>query len=177
MHSLIKIILSNFTLTFFVIAIICSLVSIFRHKGELTRSRIVEAIFKYYCFWVQGICWIYNGMMHIIFHKMAAGFIGWADSPFQLEVGVASLGMGIVGLIAIKKNFGLRLALIINSSVFLWGAALGHIYQIMIADNHTAGNAGLMLWSDFLIPVISIILLSFSYATSKAEKLHYSYII
>jgi len=167
MYNVIHTLLSNFTLTFFVIGIICSLVSIYRHKNKLTKSFVVEAIFKYFCFWAQGVTWFYNGVIHVVFHKMAAGFIGWADSPFQIEVGVASLGFGIVGLLALKKDFGLRLALTISTSVFLWGCAIGHIYQMNTTGNHAEGNSGVMLWTGLLLPVISIILLRLSYLTTK----------
>src|SRR5277367_4380533 len=120
MYNFIHFILHNFTLTFFVIGIICSLVSIYRHRTELDKPFVVEAFLKYYCFWANGICWAYNGIIHVVFHTEAAGFIGWADSPFQIEVGVASLGFGVVGMLALKKDFGLRLALIVSTTVFLW---------------------------------------------------------
>lgn len=171
--NIIKFLLSNFTLTFFVIGVICSLISIYRHRSNATKAFVVEAFFRYYCLWALGITSIYNAVMHIVFHKMAAGFIGWADSPFQLEVGVASLGMGIVGVICFKKYFGMRLALVIMSSVFLWGAAGGHFYQIAQTHNYAPGNTGIMLWSDLITPILSITLLLMSYASTKKEdKFH-----
>jgi len=153
-HSL----LSNFTLTFFAIGLICSAVAIYRHRNVLSKALIVELILKYYCFFAQGVCWSYNGIIHIIFHKMAASFIGWADSPFQVEVGVA-----------IKNNFGLRLGLIISTATFLWGCAAGHIYQMNTTGNHTEGNSGVMLWTGLLMPFISIGLLWLSYTTNRPK--------
>ena len=100
---------------------------------------------------------------------MAASFIGWADSPFQVEVGVASLGFGIMGLVAIKNNFGLRLGLIISTATFLWGCAAGHIYQMNTTGNHTEGNSGVMLWTGLLMPFISIGLLWLSYTTNRPK--------
>jgi len=169
MYNFIHALLSNFTLTFFFTGLICSAVAIYRNRHRLTRAFVIEVLFKYYCFWAQGICWTYNGVMHVVFHKMAAGFIGWADSPFQIEVGVASLGMGIVGLVAIKKDFGLRLALVISTATFLWGAAAGHVYQIISSGNYAAGNAGVMLYSGLIMPVISIVLLRLSYISTKSQ--------
>lgn len=163
MENFLQFILSNFTLTFFVIGLIFSFVLIYKNRKNLTKSFVIEAIFKYYCFWLHGICWIYNGIMHTAFHEMAAGFIGWEDSPFQLEVGYASLGFGLVGLLAIRNDFGLRLALVISTSVFLLGAAGGHIYEIIEHQNFAPGNAGIMLWSDILLPIISFVLLYLSY--------------
>ncbi|MBZ0200359.1 MAG: hypothetical protein K8H86_10860 [Ignavibacteriaceae bacterium] len=169
MENFIRFILSNFTLTFFLIGLIFSFVSIYRNRKRLTKAFTIEAILKYYCFWAHGITWTYNGIMHTVFHTMAASFIGWADSPFQLEVGFASLGFGIIGLLSIKNNFGLRLGLMISTSVFLWGAAGGHIYEILVKENYASGNAGIMLWTGLLLPVINIVLLYLSYKSNKVK--------
>jgi len=40
--------------------------------------------------------------MHVFYGDMAAKFIGWEQSPFQLEVGFASLGFAVVGLMCIS---------------------------------------------------------------------------
>jgi hypothetical protein len=169
MYNFIHLLLSNFTITFLVVGAICSVVAIYRHRNQLTKALVAELIFKYYCFWAQGICWTYNGIIHVVFHKMAAGFIGWADSPFQIEVGVASLGFGLVGLVAIKKNFGVRLALVISTATFLWGCGIGHIIQMNATGNHAEGNSGVMLYTGLLMPFLSIALLWSSYATSKPK--------
>jgi hypothetical protein len=168
--EIIRYLLSNFTLTFFVVGLLCSIVKIYRHRQGITNEFAVESFLSYFCLWSLGITYIYNAMMHIVFHQMAAHFIGWADSPFQLEVGFASLGMGIVGILSFHKNFGLRLGLIIMSSVFLWGAAAGHLYQISLTHNYAPGNAGVMLWTGLLQPVISLFLLALSYRFRNSEE-------
>jgi hypothetical protein len=40
--------------------------------------------------------------MHVFFGEMTGRFIGWADSPFQTEVGVASPGFAVVGFLAFR---------------------------------------------------------------------------
>ncbi len=167
MEQFLHFILSNFTLTFIVTGSLFSLISIYRNRHRLTPAFIIEAFFKYYCFWAHGISWTYNAIMHTVFHEMAASFIGWEDSPFQLEVGFASLGFGIVGLLSLRNNFGLRLGLMISTAVFLWGAAGGHIYEIWAKGNYASGNAGIMLWTDLLMPVLNIVLLYLSHKTRK----------
>jgi hypothetical protein len=166
--GIIRYMLSNFTLTFFVIGIICSLVSLSRHWKDATAAFVVEKFMSYYCLWALGICSIYNAVMHIVFHQMAASFIGWPDSPFQLEVGFASLGYGIIGVLAFRKNLGLRLAVILGTSIFLWGAAAGHLYQISRYQNYAPGNAGVMLWTGIVQPVISLVLLCLSYISARS---------
>jgi len=167
MEKFIHYILSNFTLTFFVIGLLFSFFTLYRNKNNLSERFVVETFFKYYCFWAHGVSWTYNAIMHTVFHETAAKFIGWEDSPFQLEVGYASLGFGIVGLLCVKNNFGLRLGLAISTSAILWGAAGGHIYEIIEKQNYAPGNAGVMLWSDILIPIITFVLLYLSHKTSK----------
>jgi hypothetical protein len=169
--EIIRFLLSNFTLTFLTVGLICSLVKISRHRHSATKAYIVESFLSYYCLWALGITYIYNAVMHVVFHKMAASFIGWPDSPFQLEVGFASLGMGIAGVLAFRRNFGLRLGLIIMSSTFLWGAATGHLYQISTNHNYAPGNAGIMLWTGLLQPVISLALIGISYKTDNPSKI------
>jgi hypothetical protein len=90
---------------------------------------------------------------------MAARFIGWQDSPFQAEVGFASLGFAAVAFLAVRGCHGLRVGAVVGPAFFLLGAAAGHIRQIVIAHNFAAGNAGVMLYMDILIPVIGLGLL------------------
>src|ERR1700759_4759015 len=105
-RDFIKFILGNFTLTFFVLGLIGALVSMYRHKSIRTKAVTADILLKYFCLFAIGITYIYNALFHIYFHALAARFIGWADSPFQIEVGTASLGFGVVGLLATKKNVG-----------------------------------------------------------------------
>ena len=81
----------------------------------------------------------------LIWHKMAAQFIGWPDSPFQLEVGFASFGFGVIGL-PTWRSFDLRLAAVVGPACFLWGAAAGHVYSMVTEHNFAPGNAGVIFW-------------------------------
>jgi hypothetical protein len=155
----IKFILGNFTLTFFVLGFIGAIISICRHSPVKSRALTADILLKYFCLFAIGITYIYNTIVHIYFHELAARFIGWADSPFQIEVGTASLGFGVIGILAVRKDFGLRLAAVLGPSVFLLGAALGHVYQMLVNNNFSPGNAGIIFYSDWLIPLIGFILL------------------
>ena len=90
---------------------------------------------------------------------MIARFIGWDNSPFQLEVGFASLGFAIVGILAFKGSMGMRAAAVIGPSMFLLGAAGGHIYQMIKAHNFAPGNVGTVFWMDIILPIIGFSLL------------------
>ena len=170
-ESFIKFVLSNFTLALLVIGLIFLLISLYFKKKPLTRSIIIEALISYFFLFSVGIGYIYNFIMHVVFAEYTASFIGWANSPFQLEVGFVSLGIGVAGLIAFKKNTDFRIATFIPPAIFLWGAAGGHIYQIIKTHNYSPGNAGVILWTDILLPLIGFILLYVQYKNKKSDKL------
>lgn len=159
MSSFIKFVLGNFTPTFFLLGFIGALISVTRHRAVKTKALTADILLKYFCLFAIGITYIYNAIFHIYFHGLAARFIGWDDSPFQIEVGTASLGFGVVGILAFRKNFGLRVAAVLGPSIFLLGAAFGHIHQMIVNNNFAPGNAGIIFYSDLLIPVIGFILL------------------
>jgi len=100
---------------------------------------------------------------------MAAKFIGWADNPFQIELGFASLGMGLIGLLAPWRSFDLRLAAILGPACFLWGAAGVHIASMIAEQNFAAGNAGIIFWSDIIVPVIGFAFLRLQYRYERED--------
>jgi len=160
MADLIGLILSNFTLTFFILGLLFSGVSIFLQKIPLrNRDKVYEIVFKWYLFFSIGAAFAYGFIGHVFFGTLTAQFIGWAPSPFQLEVGFASLGFSILGFMAFAGNWNMRLAAVIASVVFLWGAAVGHIIQMMQFQNYAAGNAGIIFYTDSVLPIFSIWLL------------------
>lgn len=158
-RTIITFVLSNFTLTFFILGLIFSAFALLRLREPLTPAWIVEKLLAWHVFFSIGIDNLYNFVMHVFFGEMAARFIGWADSPFQLEVGMASLGFAVVGLLAAFRSFDLRLAAILGPGIFTLGAAAGHIHQMITAHNFAPGNAGIIFWTDILIPVFGFMLL------------------
>jgi hypothetical protein len=73
--------------------------SIARDFAPRPRSTavVIEKLMSWFVFWTIRVLYLYNAIFHIFFGEMAARFIGWADSPFQFEVGAASLGFSAVG--------------------------------------------------------------------------------
>jgi hypothetical protein len=159
MQGAIRFVLSNFTLTFLVIGLVASGIALLRAPGPLTAPVVVEALFSYFLLFSIGVSFFYNFVMHTFFGEMAARFIGWQDSPFQLEVGFASLGFAVVGFLAFRRSFDLRLAAVVGPALFLLGAAGGHVYQMVSAGNFAPGNAGIIFYTDVLIPALGFLFL------------------
>ena len=157
--TFIAFVLSNFTLSFFVIGLVAAGIAIAVKPGAVTSARVVEELLAYFILCSITLSLFYNFVLHVFFGELAAHFIGWGDSPFQAEVGFASLGFAAVGLLAFKGDLNVRLAAILGPAMFLWGAAAGHIHQIVSVGNLAPGNAGIMLYSDILLPLVGFILL------------------
>src|SRR6202042_2717420 len=53
--------------------------------------------------------------------------IGWATSPYEYEVGMADLTVGVLGLLCVWIRGNFWLATAIANAVWLLGDAVGHV--------------------------------------------------
>jgi len=162
-------VMSNYSLSFFVVGVIVSLVAIARAEQPIDRPVVVEKLLTWYVFFSIGIDNFYNFAMHVFFGRMSAAFIGWADSPFQVEVGTASLGFAAVGFLAAFRSYDLRLAAVLGPGIFTLGAAVGHLDQMVTAHNFAPGNAGIIFWTDIFIPLFGFALLRLSRRSASSR--------
>jgi uncharacterized membrane protein len=95
MAALIGFVLGEFEFEFFFLGLICAAISVMRGRGQAG-----ERLLAYYALFSVGCLHLVNFVYHVFFGAMSARFIGWADSPFQTELGFASLGYALVGFIA-----------------------------------------------------------------------------
>ncbi|HYF97623.1 MAG TPA: DUF6790 family protein [Coxiellaceae bacterium] len=142
----------NFGMAMFILAL---LIVLFTYKTSTTPP--LENLFRWLCLLPLGVNGIYSFIMHGFFGDMTASLIGWHNSPFQWEVAVANLGFGLIGLMAFKASMGFRKAVVIVSSCWLWGAGLGHIYQMIEQHDFALGNAGSWFWLDMFLPLVLIV--------------------
>lgn len=147
-------VLSNFDLVMFDVAVIF----IILHR-ILVGKRVPESeiVYRWVAVFALGFTAIYAFVMHVFFAKIAATTIGWQISPFQFEVGIANLAIGVLGILSFRASYGFRLATVIGATLWLWGDAIGHLYQLIKAQNYSIGNAGTWFWMDLIIPLILII--------------------
>ncbi|MFO0824691.1 MAG: DUF6790 family protein [Gemmataceae bacterium] len=146
MDVLIRFALANFGLTLLVLGVISAAISLGRKPRPLTRAAVVEELFAWFLLFSIGVSFFYNFVMHVFFGEMVAKFIGWEQSPFQAEVGMASLGYSVVGFLAFRGGMGLRIAAIVGPACFLFAAAAGHVYQMIVAHNFAPGNVGVIFY-------------------------------
>lgn len=162
MDTFVSYLLHNFTLTLLIMGLLASVVSTVSRPSHIDRCVVVDALISWFIFFSIGVSYLYNGIVHTFFAEETARFIGWANSPFQLEVGFASFGFAVIGFIAFRGSWQTRLCAIIGPACFLWGAAGGHVYQMVTANNFAPGNAGVVFYTDLFLPVLGLMLLYMS---------------
>ncbi len=159
MENLVRLLLENFTLTLFVLGLVAAASSLLRKPRPLTTPVLVEAAFSYFILCSIALSYLYSFVAHVFYGEAVARFIGWAASPFQREVGFASLGFAVVGFLAFRGSFDMRVAAVVGPACFLLGAAGGHILEILRTGNLAPGNAGVILYTDIALPLIGFALL------------------
>lgn len=168
-RTVIAFVISNYTLTFLVLGLIASAIAITRAPQPVSSAVVVEKLLAWYVLFNIGVMYSVNFIFHTFFGQMAAAFIGWADSPFQFEVGVASLGFAVAGFIAAFGSFDRRLVAIIGPSLFTLGAAAGHVQQMVTAHNFASGNAGVIFYTDIFIPLFGFALLWLQHRETRQD--------
>ena len=145
-----------------VAALACAGVAIWRKPRPVLRGFVVDRLLRYLFLFPLGLQGLWAFIGHVFFAEQAAASIGWANTPFQYEVGVANLGLGLAAIYAAFKGFEARLAVAIVGACFLIGAGVIHIVDIVGQGNLAPGNAGLILVTDFLTPLAILVLLAFA---------------
>jgi len=155
---------------FLILTIIGAILHLFLSKAGKTKNRVFEVFLLWFLVIMVGIGSIWAFMGHVFMASMVAAAIGWpAGSPFQFEVGIANLSYGILGLLCWKFRDNFWTATVIAISTFYFGAAYGHIVNIMQTGNISPGNAGYSLYIDIIIPIVLICLLIAYKMTAKKQ--------
>jgi hypothetical protein len=140
-------------------ALLCVGIAIWREGPPVLRAFVVDRLLRYLFLFPLGIQGLWAFVGHVVFPERSAEAIGWAPSPFQYEVGVANLGLGLASIYAAFRGFEARVAAGIAAACFLIGAVIVHVSDIVATGNLAPGNAGPIMVSDFLTPIAVLVLL------------------
>jgi hypothetical protein len=138
------------------VGIVAAAIHLFIRRKTLDRRTASVLMMKYGLAFCVGFAGIFGAMGHLLRPDEVARSIGWqTGSPFQFEVGVHDLAWGFLGLIGLRYGRQFWLAVITGWSVFMFGAAFGHIRETLSQGNFAPYNFGMIL-PDILIPLVLI---------------------
>ena len=168
--SLGGVIVSLVPVALWVIALVCAVIAVRRAPRPISFAFVVERLLRYILIFPLGVQSLWAFACHVFIPERTAAAIGWATSPFQYEVGVANLGIGVASLYAAFAGFGARAAVAIMATGFLGGAGIGHIRDIASSGNLAPGNTGPILFTDVLTPIAILVLLLMSQRSTPAAE-------
>jgi hypothetical protein len=147
------------------IQIAVTLISIALHLWRTRNQQRDESTLELVNIYTIGLAgWfsISSGLFgHIIYADQVAAGIGWPlNSGFQMELAFAAIGIGLIGFLGFwVRSFWLPF--IIAKTIFMWGAGVTHVIHMIEQKNFSPSNTGIVVYWDFLLPLILIILYIF----------------
>ncbi|WP_347568908.1 DUF6790 family protein [Pantoea sp. MQR6] len=123
----------------FILALLISLI-----HAPKTVSR-AENLLSWLLLLSTGFTSLWAGLYHTVFPQTAAAFIGWQSSPFQFEMGMSDIALGIVAVMSFWRTLEFKLAVVMFVTIEFAGLAYGHFHQITSAGDYQAGNVGVLL--------------------------------
>lgn len=112
--------------------------------------------------WTLGYAGIINIIkcyIHLFHPQIYAGFFGWETSiPWQYDIAIAHLMVGILGFFSIWIHGSFWTATIIVMTIRDWGFAIGHYIQLIFHYNFSIGNTGIITYLEVIQPMIAIAL-------------------
>jgi len=125
-----------------VAALVATGVAVWREPRPIMRGFVIDRLLRYLFLFPLGLQGLWAFIGHVFFAEQAAASIGWANTPFQYEVGVANLGLGLASIYAAFRGFEARLAVGIAAACFLVGAGIIHVKDILETGNLAPGMRG-----------------------------------
>lgn len=120
--------------------------------GAVPDDTSGDTVMRWLLFLPGGCMFIASSVMHTVFAKKTAANIGWQTNGFQYEIGFASLGLGVAGILAGATVPAAWLPVAAAGAIFLVLAGANHVREMAKDRNFSAGNTTILLY-DFGLPI------------------------
>ena len=126
----------------------------FSRQRRSSRLAIVETYLLYLLVIYVGLMGLLTAYAHVFRPIQTSASIGWSTSPYEYEVGMADLTIGVLGTLCAWFRGSFWLATAIANFCWLEGDAVGHLRQVMENNNHAENNSGLFLYMEIAMPIV-----------------------
>jgi hypothetical protein len=159
------------SLVFLVLGLVVGAVHVYLDKQPRTKARVAEIFLLWFLVIIVGIQGVFAFIGHTVYADTTAASIGWpAGNPFQSEVAVANLTVGVLGILCYWMRGSFWNATVIGFCVWWLGDFVVHVRSIVVSANYAPNNAGVTFYLDLLVPVILIALLAYYLHVNRQEE-------
>ncbi len=160
-----------FQLFFVAIAVVAASIHVAVSPGRRASGAAIAGTYLIYLFVIYvGLMGLLTAYAHVFRPVQTSASIGWSTSPYEYEVGMADLTVGVLGVLCVWFRGNFWLATAIANLVWLEGDAVGHIRQMQEYNNHAVNNSGIFLYLEIMVPLI-ILLLTLYHRRKTAAKI------
>ena len=160
-----------FQVVFVALAVIAASIHLASSPRRRSSGAAIAATYLVYLLVIYvGLMGLLTAYAHVFRPIQTSASIGWSTSPYEYEVGMADLTVGVLGVLCVWLRGNFWLATAIANAVWLLGDAVGHLRQIVVQNNHAANNSGIFLVVEFTMPVLILILTLYERRATVSPK-------
>jgi hypothetical protein len=158
-----------FNLFFAVLAVVTASVHLlFSSRRRSSLGTIAATYLIYFLFFYVGVMGVFTAYAHVFRPMQTSASIGWATSPYEYEVGMADLTVGVLGILCLWFRGNFWLATAIANAVWLLGDAFGHLRETLLRNNHAANNSGIFIYAEIITPLLILFLALYNHRKSSS---------
>ncbi len=142
----------------------------FSPNRRSSGAAVAGTYLVYFLFIYVGLMGLLTAFAHVFRPAQTSASIGWLTSPYEYEVGMADLTIGVLGVLCLWFRDNFWLATAIANAVWLLGDAVGHIRQLLLVNNHAPNNSGMFLVVEIITPLLIVVLALYHRSASSRSR-------
>ena len=159
-----------FQVVFLVLSVLAASIHLAVSPASRSSKPAIARTYLLYLFFIYvGLMGVLTAYAHVFRPIQTSASIGWSTSPYEYEVGMADLTVGVLGVLCLWFRGNFWLATAIANAIWLLGDAIGHIRQVTLNNNHAANNSGIFLIAEIIVPIIILVLASYYRSSAKID--------
>ena len=148
-----------FQLFFALLSVIAASIHLaFSSQRRRAAAAIAGTYLVYLLFIYVGLMGVLTAYAHVFRPVQTSASIGWSTSPYEYEVGMADLTVGVLGILCVWFHGDFWLATATANAIWLEGDAAGHFRQLIVNNNHAPNNSGVFLYVEIMVPLLILFL-------------------
>lgn len=158
-----------FYLSIYVFGIIGFFIHLFRlPEYARTKSKIIELLLLYQIVFSLGITSFVAFYGLTFMAEYVANYLQWPTCPFIQELANVNLAFGILGMLCIWYRGLFWSATVLGFSIWIMSDGFQHLYRWIYKNDTSPGNTGMPLYTDFIVPIVLLVLLYLYWRDRKA---------